>query len=65
MKLFLYYHKLLFFSLLDRSLMDVSISPSDDIMHNHVSPGVKATAAWHIGLFRFSKFAQVIFRPKA
>ena len=63
--LFLYYHKLPSFFLFDRSLVGVSISPSDDVMRNHVSPDAEATAAWHIGPFRFPRFTQVVSRPKA
>ena len=53
------------FCLFDRSLVGISISPFDDVMHNYASLGAKATAALHISPFRFSRFAQVISRPKA
>ena len=59
---FLYCHKLSLFCFLDRSLVDISISPSSDVMRNYVTPGAKATAAWHIGHFKFSRFAQVVSR---
>ena len=45
--------------------MNVSIFPYDNVMHNHVSLGTKATAAWYIGPFGFPRFAQVVSRPKA
>ena len=58
--LFLYCHKLLLLCFLNRSLVDISISPYDDVMHNHVSLGTKATVVWHIGPFELPRFSQVI-----
>ena len=43
--------------------MGVSVSPSDDVMHNYAFLGVEATATWHIGLFGFPRLAQVISLP--
>ena len=45
--------------------MNVSLSPSGNVMHNHVTTGAKETIAWHISPFGFSRFAQVVSRPKA
>ena len=58
--LFLYCHKLLSLCFLDKSLVDISISQSNDVMHNHVSLETKTTVVWHIGLFEFQRFAQVV-----
>ena len=37
--------------------MDISISPSDDVIRNHAYLGAKATVELHIGHFGFPRFA--------
>ena len=50
---FLYCHKLTSFWLLDRTLVDISISPCTDVICNHVYLGTEATVVWNIDPFGF------------